>query len=231
MAVKSPWRLGLLGTALLAGCSGSTPSANSASDRASAGAINLVASDLPGFLAADNHDPTGGPAAAKLAHCAGAPSPAEVDVVEVSSPTFTAAVGQAQEQFSSEVTMVRTAAEAGADVATLRRPAVIGCLRSELTAQLQPSLPAGAELGPVSVSRFSPSGTSVPAVGLRLSLPVTATESGASARVVVTADLVEFNVGRAVVSLDVSSTGSVSPSAEESRLTGLLGERAKRVRQ
>lgn len=221
----------MFGVLLLVGCAGPNPAASSASDRASARAINLVAADLPGFLAAGDHYPTGGPGPAKLAHCAGAPSPAEVDVVEVSSPTFTSAVGQAQEQFSSEVTMVRTATEAGAELTALRRPEVIGCLRTELAAQLQPSLPPGAELGPISVSRFSPSGTGLPAVGLRLSLPVTATASGTSARVVVTADLVEFQAGRAVVSLDARTTGAGAPDAEESRLTGLLAERAKRVRR
>jgi hypothetical protein len=139
-------------------------------------------------------------------------------------------VGQGQEQFSSEVTMVRTAAEAEADLAALRRPAVLGCLRTELAAQLTPSLPPGAALGPISVSRFSPTGAAS-AIGLHLSLPVTATAEGASARVVVTADLIEFTTGRAVVSIDARTTGSASLAPEESRLTGVLAGRAGRARR
>lgn len=221
----------LLGAVLLASCGGPAHRPDVASDRAAASAINLVAGDLPGFLAGGANDATGRPAAAKLAHCAGAPSPAQVNVVEVSSPTFTAAAGPAQEQFSSEVSMMRTAADAGAEIAALRRPSVLGCLRTELTASLQPFLPAGATLGAVSASRFSPEGTNLPAVGLHLELPVTATASGASAHVVVTADLIEFNVGRAVVSLDARTTGPASLATDESRLTGLLARRALRVRQ
>ena len=213
---------------MLVGCAGPSPVARAASDRASAGAINLVVGDLPGFLAHD-HDAADGSPPAKLARCAGAPTPAEVNVVEVSSPTFTAAVGQSQEQFSSEVTMVRTAPEAEAEVAALRRPAVIGCLTTELTDQLRTALPPGATLGPISVSRFSPPG-SASAVGLHLSLPVTATASGASARVVVTADRVEFASGRAVVSLDARTTGSTSLAPEETRLSELLAARARRIR-
>ena len=206
------------------------PGPTPGTDGATARAINLVAGDLPGFLSGASYE-NGEQGADLLAHCAGAPSPADAHVVEVTSPTFTAAVGPAQEQISSEVVMMRTAAEADAEAEALRRPAVVGCLGTELGDELQSALPPGARLGPVAVSRFRPAGTTLAAVGLHLQLPVTATASGATARVVVSDDLVEFTWGRAVVSLNARTTGSASLRAQESRLTGLLAGRARRVHQ
>ena len=216
----------------LAGCGGGGRGPSAAADQATARAINLTTGDLPaGFLAGAPSDPPAGPAPAKLAHCAGAPSPDQVDVVSLASPTFTAAVGPAQEQFSSEVTMVRSSGEAEAEIAALDRPSATTCLRTELGDQLRSALPAGSSLGTIGVTRFSPGGEPAQAIGVHLRIPVSATTSGATAQVVVTADLVELAVGRAVISLYARTTGSNSLAAEESHLDSVLSARARRTHQ
>jgi hypothetical protein len=216
----------------LAGCGSTTAASHRESDQATARAINLAAGDLPpGFLIGPAPELDGGPVAVKLAHCAGAPAPAQVDVVDVSSPTFTAAVGQAQEQLSSEVTMVRTEADGGADLAALRSPRLASCLSTELAPALRAQLPIGSSLGSLTVSHFTPPGDVSGALGLRLRIPVTAVADGASAQVEVTDDLISFLVGRAEITLTARTTGNADQAAPEGRLARLLEQRARGAHQ
>src|SRR5580692_3028620 len=92
--------------ALTTACCGSsspkTTSINPAADRATAKAINLKASDLPGWKQSpDTTSSSDDATSSRLAACAGAQNPSKVDVVDVSSPNF----DQGQTEVSSDVTM------------------------------------------------------------------------------------------------------------------------------
>jgi len=233
-------RLGSLPAAVLAlllgacsagpGTARSTAIRNQGADRRIAESINLTPADLPGFQAGAS---TAGTSAAgrSLAHCAGAPDPASVDVVDLASPIFTVSEGNGQEQFSSDVAMVHTPPEAAADLRALGGSRIDGCLRSVIVPALSGALPAGASLGAPTVTRLRPVWAPAGSVMLHIVLPVSATASGATAGLSLEIDLLAFSVGRAQVALDGLTIGNADPSTQEARLTNVLYRRVRSVRQ
>ncbi|HET9692071.1 MAG TPA: hypothetical protein VFP61_13045 [Acidimicrobiales bacterium] len=195
-----------------------TPAPDPTADRATAASINLAAADLPGYTPTPSSNDGSDPIAAKLAQCAGAPDPSAIDVVDVSSPDFDNDTGEV----SSDVTMVKTAADGAADLAAITSDKLGPCFQTVGLPALQATLPSGSTLSGLRVTpQAPPLGAQSFAfqVGLSVSVP------GQAATTVVD-DTEGFLVGRAEVSLDVFATGAQPDRALEARLLALLRSRA-----
>ncbi len=196
-----------------------TASTDAASDRAAAGAINLTEADMAGWTSPPADD-TPDPVAAQLARCAGAPDPSQVKVVDVSSPTF----DLNNSQVSSNVTTVRTVADGRADLAAFQSPQLPGCVQKVVEPALQKSMPSGATISRLDVSRL-PAPAGIPdSFAFRAVVAVNVPGTGT---VNVTSDMVGALVGRAEMGLTDTATGTTPDAALESRLIGLLVGRAR----
>ena len=215
--------LGMIGVAT-ASC-GSSPSTsasiNPAVDRATAKSINLTAADLPGWKQTPNVSTSSDQAlSSRLAACAGAKNPANVDVANVNSPYF----DKGETEVSSNVTMVRTHADGLADLEALKSSKLDTCVQQIAVPALNKALPSGATVTNLQVSTFQPAGAPHDSFGLRLQITVAVPQQGS---VSISADDVGFLAGRAEVELDVDQTGGGSPSsALEQELLSFLVTRA-----
>jgi hypothetical protein len=215
--------LGLIAVAT-ASCGSSTPktaSINPTADRAAAKAINLKASDLPGWKQSPNTTTSADQAtSSRLAACAGAKSPNKIDVVDVSSPYF----DQGQTEVSSDVTMVRSHADGLADLKALTSSKLSGCVQQILVPELNKDLPVGATVSNLQISAFAPSGAPRDSFGLRIALSVTVPQQGA---VPINIDTIGFLDGRAEVELDATQTGGDPSTSLEQELLSFLVTRAQ----
>ena len=192
-------------------------------DRATASAINLTATDLPGWKQTPNTSSSADQAmASRLATCAGAKDPSLVDVVDVQSPNY----DQGQTEVSSDVTMVRTHADGVADLEALRGSKLDACVQQIAVPELKNGLPTGATLSDLQVDAIQPAGLPQDSFGLRLDASVAIPQEGT---VSVSSDVIGFLSGRAEIELQASQVQGGAPSQTlEQRLLSLLVTRARR---
>jgi hypothetical protein len=196
--------------------------------RAFARAVNLRATDVPGFAVshAQEHHREGANEkrlSRELRECAGRQRESR-DLLEAGSGEFERKAGLASQEVSSQVAVQQSAARAAEDLATFRGGRARSCL-SRYFAKLLSGLSAhGTRVSKVSTRYGSPPAPGTTgAFGLR----VTATLSFRSVQIPFYLDYLVFVDGAAEVSLRSEGTPVPFPARAEERLFSLLVERAK----
>ena len=203
--------------------SSTTTSVSPGIDRATAKAINLIATDLPGWKQLPNtSNPSDQAMASRLATCAGAKNPSLVDVVDVESPNF----DQGQTEVSSDVTMVRTHADGIVDLQALQSSKLDSCVQQIAVPALKTELPTGATLSDLQINPIHPTGLPQDSFALRLDATVAIPREGS---VSVSSEEIGFLSGRAEIELQTSQVQGGGPSQTlEPRLLSVLVTRAQR---
>lgn len=228
--------LGAVGLATaLTSCGGASPKTaattttiqiNPVADRATAQKINLTGAELPGWQESPN--PTEAANAAfstKMSACLGGPPEDKIDVVDVSSPTF----NKGQTQISSDVTMVRSHAEALADDNSVKSPKLRACAQKVAKPALAAALPSGTTVQKLAASTFKPPEHVPTAVGLNFTITISATDqSGVTVSVPISIEEIGFVVGRAEVTLSIIQPSHALSTSADSQLVNLLYSRASR---
>ncbi len=206
----------------LAGAAGAAAAPTRARAVAVAHAVNLTGGDLPGFMGSPSHPNAAEQQfGAKVARCAGGTAPgaalANIDSLDFArrSPG-----GIAEQDASSNVTVVRSPSLAAQDLRAVRSARGRTCLVAAVNQLLRGMRTASVSFGPVSVTaadlRAPGSGGSF---GLRFK--VAAVASGV--RLPFYIDTFGFRLGRAEISLTTLGILTRFPAAEEQRLfSGLL---------
>lgn len=209
-----------------AGASAGEASGAQAQARAFAGAVNLRASDLPGFHASSERAGKG--AAEKrlepaLLRCVGRTG-AGRGPVEAGSKTFERGASIITQSVSSQVTVAGSAALAAKELAAIRGGKLEACLASYFRQLLNSQNLHGAKVGPVVTKRGSPPAPgAVGSYGLRF----TETLMLRGLRIPFYVDILGFVKGPAEVSLFTFGVPRQFPAALEERLFSLLLQRAR----
>lgn len=192
--------------------------------RAFAVAVNLRASDLPGFHTSTEHQH---PLAAEkrlepeLLKCVGS---AGAKGTEMSSKTYERGASVITQSVNSQVTVARTAAAASTELAVIRGRHLQGCLSNYFNQLLSSQKLNGAKVGPVSIKQGSPP---APGTDGSFGLRFVETLTLRNLRIPFYVDILGFVKGRAEVSLFTFGVPRQFPAALEERLFSLLLERAK----
>jgi hypothetical protein len=142
---------------------------------AQARAINFTATDFPGgWTSSPSNNQSGSAEDAKLAACAGAPSPASSDVADVYSADFTSQGLDA----SSDVTVLRTAQLAQEDLAAIRGDRALACFRQLLPELATADAPPNSQLAVDSVERLSVPSYADRSFGYRVAFTLQAAGTG-----------------------------------------------------
>ncbi len=226
---SAPWTAILAaGVLALAGAAGAGAATAPSRARAVAvaDAVNLTGADLPGFTGTPSH-----PSAAQkqfgagVARCAGGTGRgaalADVDSADFARPS---PGGIAEEDASSNVTVVRSPSLSAQDLRAVRSARGRSCLVAAVNRLLQGMRTATVSFGAVSVVT---AGLRAPGAGgsFGLRFKVTATASGV--RLPFYVDTFGFRLGRAEISLTTLGILTRFPAAEEQRLFSALLARAK----
>ena len=209
-----------------AGATAGSSTAEVAKARAFAVAVNLRASDLPGFHASTEHQHQG--AAEKrlepeLSRCVGGGG-AKGAATEMGSKTYERGASVITQSVSSQVSVARTAASAARELAVIRGRHLQGCLSQYFNQLLASQNLNGAKIGPVSTKQGSPPAPGADgSFGLRFIETLTLHRL----RIPFYVDILGFVKGRAEVSLFTFGVPRQFPAALEERLFSLLLERAK----
>jgi hypothetical protein len=192
-------------------------------------AVNLTASDVPGFSAARRSAPAPQKRAeGELFRCAGArgaPGHSRArDVAQAGSPSFELRRGIIDLGVSSEVGVARSPALADSEVAALHSRRVRTCFRRYLDSVLAAGRPRGTNVGPVAIESGNP-----PAPGAAGSFGwrVRASFGLDGVSVPVYLDLLGFVYGAARVTLVSSGAVRPFPALAQQRLFALLLLRAR----
>ena len=195
-----------------------------AADRTIAQAINLAASDLPGWQESPNPpNSTAGSFVVQLAKCTGNPAiTTNDDVMDVTSADFS----KGPIQLSSDVTMVHSHADALSDKHVLTDPKILGCVDSVSKREFSGQLPPGERVSYIKSSIFTPSQVISGSFGLRSNITLVVKENGITRTISFVANQIDFLVGRAEVSLQEFETGKAVPVTAEAALLQTLDSRA-----
>ncbi len=205
---------------------GGATTAEVAKARAFAAAVNLRASDVPGFHASREHQHQG--AAEKrlepeLLKCVGGAG-AKGAATEMGSKTYERGASVITQSVSSQVSVARTAASAARELAAIRDRHLQSCLSRYFSQLLTSQSLNGAKIGPVSTKQGSPP---APGADGSFGLRFVETLTLHNLRIPFYVDILGFVKGRAEVSLFTFGVPRQFPAALEERLFSLLLERAK----
>lgn len=200
----------------------------SSAPRAIARAINLHASDLPGFTAQPpDHSGTGSQIGSRMKGCLGAGWIAQHtggDLVDVSSPQFASGSGLQAEQVSSDVTIKRSTSLVRRDLAVIQSGRIQGCLGQALDGITIPT-----QSGPtvtidhVRAARLAAAGQgSDGSFGIRTTMSM----SALGVNVPVTLDILGYAVGRDELSLVTFTIARPFSAQIERQLAAVLISRA-----
>jgi hypothetical protein len=189
-------------------------------------AVNLTASDVPGFTAGERE----GSSSANEKHlerqmmrCAGLGSTAK-GVVEAGSKDFRLKHQIVDLSVSSEVSVQPSAAQAQQGLAAIRSPHIRGCFSRYLTQVFDSEKVKGATPGPVTVQSGTPP---APGTSGGFGLRVTATFLVHRIKVPVYLDFLGFVDGASEVTLTSSGLLQPFPASIQQHLFALLLARAK----
>jgi hypothetical protein len=214
---------GVLG---LAGAAGAPAAPTKARALAVARAVNLSGADLPGFTGSPSH-----PSAAqqrfgaRVARCAGGTGPGAA-LANVDSADFakTSPGGIAEQDASSNVTVVRTPSLAAQDLRAVRGARGRSCLVASVNQLLRAMRTATVSFGPVSVAAAD---LRAPGSGGSFGLRFRSTAVASGVRLPFYIDTLGFRLGRAEIGLTTLGILTRFPAAEEQRLFSRLLARAK----
>jgi hypothetical protein len=138
-------------------------------------AINFTAADLPtGWTSSPSDNQSSAAEDAKVAACAGAPSPASVHLADVSSDDFSSG----GLDVTSDVTVVRTAQLAQQDLAAIRSDRALACFRQLFPELAKTGAPANTQITVDSVDRLPVASYGDGSFGYRLAFTVQAPAAG-----------------------------------------------------
>ena len=207
---------------LLVGSTGSSP------EHAIAEAINLHASDLPGFtVQAANHSSAGKQIDSRMRDCLGAGWIAHHsggELADVSSPQFTSGSGLQAEQVGSSVTIKTSVNAVSTDLAAINSGRIQHCFASALDGVTIPTR-AGLILtiGNVEVTQLAVSSRgSDGSFGIR----TTMTMSALGRSIPLVLDILGYAVGKDELGLFTFAVGQPFSSPAEQQLASLLITRA-----
>lgn len=196
--------------------------------KAFATAVNLRAGDLPGFKVGRPTTPSASDNATgdQLARCAGGVVSAK-SVYDVGSPEFTLTSGIVQQEVSSEVDVLPSAALVARDLHAVKSARGKKCLATAIGKLLAATKVNGAKFGHVSVES-----SALPAAGadgsFALRILDSATISGL--KIPIYFDFFGVAIGPAEVSLTAFGFGRAVPSSDELGLVSVLLRRAQAAR-
>jgi hypothetical protein len=199
-------------------------------------AVNLRASDVPGFRISSEHENEHKTAAEqRLEHemlgCLGAPSPKEErakELAEVKSPELKFEHGLADETVDSSVSVARTAVTVAKELATINSAHARACVSHYFNLLFKGKAFHSAHIGPVSIASGTPPAPGATgSFGWRISAAISTTINTHSIAIPFYFDILGFVDGQAQVSLMSSGVIKPFPAATEQRLFLLLLERAK----
>ncbi|HEX3874943.1 MAG TPA: hypothetical protein VHW26_12400 [Solirubrobacteraceae bacterium] len=193
--------------------------------KAYAKAVNLKTGDIPGFktgsvsktTAADKKE------GAASARCAGGVDPNRA-VLDVNSPDFTGKSGIVEQDISSEVEVLPSAALVAKDLAAVKTSRGKKCVERSLQKEFAAMKIAGVKFGKVSLQS-----TSLPAEGasgsfaIRLTIPATIHGE----KIPYYADFLAFTLGQSEVTLSALGFGAPVSGSDEQGLFSLLLRRAE----
>lgn len=188
-------------------------------------AVNLKASDVPGFTASrrrESSTPQEKRLAEETARCLGARSSTKA-LAEGSSESFEHRRGILALSVSSSVTVVTTPATATRELGQTRRGRVRGCLARYLGIVLGGLRRRGLQVGTVSVQEGTPP---APPGGASVGWRLSATLSDQRLRIPIYLDILGFATGQAEVLLFSSGLPVPFPAEPQQQLYSLLVRRA-----
>lgn len=189
-----------------------------------AGAVNLTAADMPGWqeTKAAREKAQSGSSEQPLRKCLGVSSK---QVPEYKSARFSRLGDSNSEDITSSVEIVGSAREADAEIASLRGPRALGCLRA-----MGPALAGNAKqlrVGRLQVSRL-PTPASVPdSFALRLATTLSSKQAGRSSPTLQAfIDVYGAVSGRVELGLSAVGVGRAVPAQTSEALLAKLAQRA-----
>jgi len=198
-------------------------------ERQIAQAINLHASDLPGFsVAPPDHAGTGDQIDSRMQNCVGRGTGEHPGAVGMSSPQFTSGSGLQAEQVGSDATIERSTGVVASDLALARSLLQSGQMQSCLSQAFDSvTIPTSSGL-PVTISRVTAAALSEPVSGSDRSFGLRATiwMSALGRSVPVVLDIIGYAVGRDELTLDTLGIGQPFAPSIEHQLSALLVARA-----
>lgn len=210
----------------------STPSAEASLSADAAARIAeasvLVAADLPGYAstpASDAEDPDEEKAEEQLEKCVGVQSPDYLG--EATSDDFSKGEPPAAVEVSSEVQVVATQAEGEADLKAFLSDKALSCFEDFVGTALADVEEQGLTIGEAKVSRTTVTKPAQASDAFGLRFTTSFSVAGQSFPVVI--DIVGALVGRAELSVVSFSTGEELAASEQSRLLGVMAERAAKA--
>jgi hypothetical protein len=189
-------------------------------------AVNLTATDVPGFKAAAKHEhetPAEKRLEGELARCAGAPSPRD-QLAEVNSKEFGREAQGVVQSVHSGVSVERTPAQAAKELASVRSARGRRCLLRYIDLLFKSHRHGGVRVSPVSISSGSPS---APGTAGSFAWRIKTAITSRGVRIPFSVDLAGFVYGPAEVTLSSFGLPEPLPAAMEEHLFALLLERAK----
>jgi hypothetical protein len=209
-------------TALTACGGGSTTTADTASDNATAEKIVLKQADLPSGWTSKTHQtsPNDATTRKRFFECIGATDPKPQQSADVHSPDFTQ--GQLN-QASSEVQLMKTTKDASDDMAALQGAKTVDCVKQLGQEAAQNQLPAGTSITDLTAAQLKFPTLKDGTAAVRVSFTV-ATSGGVN--VPIYADVAYFRAGRALASLSTVSGGAPMDAKLEEGLAQKMAARA-----
>jgi hypothetical protein len=214
--------LGTFVAAILLVVGTSALAAGPSSDPAIAGAINLRASDLPGFKAQPSGTGSGNPLNAKAKEaCPGITSKGHRAFI--SSPNFQRSSSLEVQAVQSQVQIESSRRVAATDVAHLSSPNLPACYRRVFEGLTLPTNGGNVKITDVGVTRLS---VTVPGADSAYGIRIKMVMSIETTHIPVQMDQVGFGVGRDLLNFFTMSLVEPLPASMENRLESLIVRRA-----
>jgi hypothetical protein len=199
-------------------------------------AVNLRATDVPGFKVSSEHENEHETAAEKrlereMLRCVGAPSTKDglaEELAEVKSPDLKLEHDGLAVSVRSSISVARTSAAVARELATIRSAHARTCVSHYLDLLFKGKAFHGAHIGAFSIaSGIPPAPGTTGGFGWRISATFSAMVNTHRIAIPIYLDILGFVYGQAQVSLMSTSVVEPFPAAAEQRLYSLLLGRAK----
>jgi hypothetical protein len=198
--------------------------ADSSGQLAIARAINLRASDVPGFSAHPGPHPTGSPFGAQInAMCSGVVGGKRRRTAQASSPVFQSSTGLMVRMVQSDVQIERSRSTVTHDLAVARSKHTRVCITRVLQGLI---LNEQGTLFTVTDVRVTPLHVAIPGTNGSFGLRIKAVVLAPPVRIPFSVDLIGLAVGRDEISLTAEGVDEVFPHKTEKLLSQLLVNRA-----
>lgn len=193
-------------------------------------AVNLRATDVPGFhISSEKEEPTSATEKHlehELMHCVGVQSITHKPLVEIKSGEFEREISGGHQSVSSEVEVVASSKVATNELAAIRSSRTQACLSRYLGLLFNTMKLKGIAVSQPEISSIS---VPVPATPSSIGFRITAVFTIKSTKIPFTLDIFGFLHGPALITLSTAGLPEPFPAASEQHLFELLVKRADAV--